>query len=74
MIYLTEGIILVPFIGELNIELVKKNHNRIVEKITDQQIERILIDFHGIGDITSEGIRALRTLVLELNVMGTESC
>ncbi|PMC40226.1 hypothetical protein CJ195_00490 [Bacillus sp. UMB0899] len=73
MIYLAKGMILVPLIGELNIELVKKNHNRIVEKITDQQIERILIDFHGIGDITNEGIRALRTLVLELRVMGTDS-
>lgn len=73
LIYLAEGMILVPLIGELNIELVKKNHNRIVEKITDQQIERILIDFHGIGDITKEGVRALRTLVLELKIMGTET-
>ena len=73
IIYLAEGMVLVPLIGELNIDLVNKNHKRILESICTQQIERILIDFHGIGDITNEGIRALRNLVLELKVMGTES-
>jgi len=73
MIDLAEGMVLVPLIGELNIELVNKNHNRILETICTQRIERILIDFHGIGDITNEGIRALHNLVLELKVMGAKS-
>jgi len=73
MIDLAKGMVLVPLIGELNIELVNRNHKRILETICNKQIEQILIDFHGIGDITNEGIRALRNLVLELKVMGAES-
>ncbi|UGB31574.1 STAS domain-containing protein [Metabacillus sp. B2-18] len=72
-ICLTKGLVLVPLFGELNENMIRLNHYRLLSEVSQNQVERVLFDFHGIGEIKKEGIQTFKTLVTELKLMGTDS-
>ncbi|WP_239589433.1 STAS domain-containing protein [Metabacillus crassostreae] len=69
-ISITNRIVLVPLFGHLTKELIDHNSLRILQQINNSEIERILFDFHGIGNVATEGILALRNLLTEISLMG----
>ncbi len=70
-IILTKGIVLIPLYGHLKQDLIDSNSLRILQQINNNsEIVRILFDFHGIGNITTEGIVALRNLLTQITLMG----
>lgn len=70
-IILTNGIVLIPLYGHLNKDLIDSNSLRILQQISNSNgIERILFDFHGIGNVSTEGVAALRILLTQLSLMG----
>ncbi|XQY92597.1 STAS domain-containing protein [Metabacillus sp. HB246100] len=72
-ITLTDQIVLVPLFGDLEKELIDKNNLKILQKIKHSRIDKILFDFHGVGEITAEGINELRQLTTSIELMGASS-
>ncbi|WP_226670119.1 STAS domain-containing protein [Metabacillus litoralis] len=72
-ITIANGIVLIPLFGHLDKKLIVNNSLRILKQINNSNIERILFDFHGIGNLSTEGILELRNLMTELSLMGVRS-
>ncbi|MRX71549.1 STAS domain-containing protein [Bacillus lacus] len=68
---LSSKVVLIPLYGNLTGDFVEKNVSRLLSSLHEGKHEKALLDFHGIGDLTEEGISSLNDLILQFKAMGT---
>ncbi|WLR56914.1 STAS domain-containing protein [Mesobacillus subterraneus] len=73
-IKLTNSTALVPLFGNLDVELIRQNEQRVLEKSQEGDYKEVLFDFNGVGNLTIEGVEAFVSLVNELQLMGLQPC
>ncbi|MBM7704296.1 STAS domain-containing protein [Metabacillus iocasae] len=71
-IFLSKNTVLVPFFGDLTKELIQGNREKLLNSINDEEIDRVIIDFQGIGALEEEGIEVFVKLIADFKIMGVE--
>ncbi len=72
-IKLSKQTALVPLFGTLDHLLIVQNEFRFTHEAAKGDYEQVIFDFHGVGDITEEGMGAFGQLISQLKLMGARS-
>ncbi|MBS2967727.1 STAS domain-containing protein [Metabacillus sp. KIGAM252] len=72
-ITLTVKLVLIPLFGNLDENLISRNRTRLLNSMHEQDYEHAILDFHGIGALTGEGLTELGKLIAEFRLMGVEA-
>lgn len=60
----------IPLFGTLEQELFEVNENELLYSLRDEDYDRVIIDFSGVGDIEASGAYALHSFCKMVNVIG----
>ncbi|MTH53597.1 STAS domain-containing protein [Bacillus mangrovi] len=71
-ISLTSKLVLIPLFGNLDENLIIKNRKRLLDSLFAKHFEHAILDFHGIGSLTSDGLVELGKLTAEFRLLGVE--
>lgn len=71
-IHLSNNMVLIPLFGDLFEEVIMKNEHRLLRQIDEETVDRVIIDFNGIGQIDERGVAALEHLIWEFQLMGVQ--
>ncbi|WP_227396900.1 STAS domain-containing protein [Jeotgalibacillus aurantiacus] len=70
VIHLTPNVVLIPIFGDLNIELILSNKDRILKQLYDEQIDELIIDLQAVGKITDDGVEEFSLLLKNCSLLG----
>ncbi|MGD6817854.1 STAS domain-containing protein [Metabacillus sp. 84] len=71
-ITLSPKLVLIPLFGNLEADLIIRNRSRLLNNLFEEDFEHAILDFHGIGSLTENGIKELGKLFAEFRLMGVE--
>ncbi|MDV2883692.1 STAS domain-containing protein [Alkalihalophilus pseudofirmus] len=70
MIRITHYAGLILFFGDMTQTLIEANECKLLTKAYEKEFEVMLIDFSGIGTLSTEGVTALIKMIQQFEVMG----
>ncbi|MGD6896908.1 STAS domain-containing protein [Bacillus infantis] len=72
-IHISDELVLIPLFGELSEQLINQNKDRLLDMLHDSNVNRILIDFNGVGSISRDGLIFFQQLLSQFSLLGAES-
>lgn len=72
VIHLSPSIILIPVFGDLDGTLLKQSMDRILEHVSTNNIDEVIIDLQSVGSIEVIGIDYLKKLIENCSLMGAK--
>ncbi|WP_404408322.1 STAS domain-containing protein [Jeotgalibacillus malaysiensis] len=71
-IHLTDEIVLIPIVGDLNVTLIHNNQERILENLYANDIDEVIIDLQSVGLIEDTGVNELIKMIKSFSLFGTD--
>ncbi|AZB41640.1 hypothetical protein CEF21_04630 [Bacillus sp. FJAT-42376] len=71
-ITISPKLVLIPLFGNLEENLISRNRTRLLNSLFEKDFEHAILDFHGIGSLTGDGLEELGKLTAEFRLMGVE--
>jgi rsbT co-antagonist protein RsbR len=72
-IHISDELVLIPLFGDLSEQLINRNKDRLLGLLHDSSVNRILIDFNGVGSISRDGLILFQQLLSQFTLLGAES-
>ncbi|MGD6855367.1 STAS domain-containing protein [Bacillus infantis] len=72
-IHISDELVLIPLFGELSEQLINQNKDRLLDLLHDSNVNRILVDFNGVGSISRHGLILFQQLLSQFSLLGAES-